>query len=77
MILVNANWEQVESLYDISKIIRQHFNAELADKSDLLIPEYTNEEYIDLKCDYENKCDKIDDLENAIDDLEKNRKTRK
>ena len=71
MILINDNWEQVESLHDISKIIRQNFNAELADKLDLLIPEYTDEEYKDLQCDYENKCDKIDDLENEVDDLEK------
>ena len=71
MILINDNWEQVESLYDISKIIRQNFNAELADKLDKLIPENKDEEYEGLQWDYNQKCDKVTDLENEIDDLEK------
>lgn len=32
MILVNDNWEEVRDLQDVSKIVREHFNEDLADK---------------------------------------------
>ena len=70
MILINDNWEPVESLHDISKIIREKFSAELADKLDLLIPECTDDEYEDLQWDLDHKEDEIRDLENEIDKLE-------
>ena len=71
MVLINDNWEQIYDLQDVSKIIREYYNGDLADELDKIIPEHTDEEYECLQCDYENKCDKIDDLENEIDDLEK------
>ena len=71
MILVNDNWEQIYDLQDISKIIREYYNRDLADELDKLIPEHTDEEYEGLQWDYDGKCDKITDLENEIDDLEK------
>ena len=71
MILVNDNWEPVESLQDISKVIREKFSAELADKLDSLIPEYDDDEYKDLQWELNNKEDEIRDLENKIDELEK------
>lgn len=71
MVLINDNWQPVESLHDISKIIRENFNAELADELDLLIPEHDDAEYEELQCELNNKEDKIDDLENEIDDLER------
>lgn len=49
MVLINDNWEPVESLHDISKIIREKFSVELADELDSLIPEYTDDEYEDLQ----------------------------
>lgn len=73
MILVNDNWEEVRDLQDVSKVIREYFNTDLADELDKLIPEHTDEEYEDLQWDYNQECDKVTDLENEIDDLkEKN-----
>lgn len=37
MILIDKYWETVDDLHDISKIIRQYYNRELADKMDELI----------------------------------------
>lgn len=69
MILVNDNWEEVRDLQDVSKVIREYFNTDLADELDKLIPEHTDEEYEDLQWDYNQECDKVTDLENEIDDL--------
>ena len=63
MILVNDNWEQIYDLQDVSKIIRENYNRNLADELDKLIPEHTDEEYEGLK-------EKLWDKENIIDDLE-------
>ena len=71
MILVNDNWEQIYDLQDVSKIIRENYNRDLADELDKLIPEHTDEEYEGLQWDYDRKCDKVTDLKNEIDDLEK------
>ena len=37
MIKVNEHWEKVETLSDISRVIREYYNNELADKMDELI----------------------------------------
>lgn len=37
MILVNGVWENSDTLYDISEIIRTHYNRELANRLDELI----------------------------------------
>lgn len=71
MILVNDNWEQIYDLQDVSKIIRENYNEDLADELDKLIPEHTDEEYEGLQWDYDQKCDKVTDLKNEIYDLEK------
>lgn len=71
MILVNGNWVQIRDLQDISNIIRENYNRDLADELDKLIPEHTDEEYEGLQWDYDQKCDKVIDLENEIYDLEK------
>jgi len=68
--LVNDNWEQIHDLQDISKIIRENYNEELADALDKLIPEHTNEEYEELQWDFNLKCEKISDLEDEISSLE-------
>lgn len=70
MILVNDNWEQVRDLQDISKIIRENYNEELADELDKLIPEHTEEEYKGLQWDFNLKCENISDLENEVSSLE-------
>ena len=71
MILINDNWEQIYDLQDVSKIIRENYNEDLADELDKLIPEHKDSEYEGLQWDYDLKCDKVTDLENEIDDLEK------
>lgn len=48
MMYIEKHWETVDSLQDISKIIREYYNRELADELDILIVE--QEEFInDLK----------------------------
>ena len=39
MMYIEGHWEFVNSLSDISRIIREHYNYELADKMDELIPD--------------------------------------
>lgn len=70
MILVNDNWEQIYDLQDVSKIIRENYNRDLADELDKLIPEHTDSEYEELEYDFWDKENKIDDLESEISTLE-------
>ena len=43
MLRINGHWESVSSLQDISKIIREYYNCELADEMDKLIETQENE----------------------------------
>lgn len=70
MVLINDNWEEVRDLEDISKIIREYFNEDLADEMDKLIPEHTDEEYQGLEWELEEKDNKIASLEDENDTLE-------
>lgn len=38
MIQINGHWENTDTLEDISKIIREYYNYELANELDKLIP---------------------------------------
>lgn len=69
MVLVNNNWEQVKTLRDVIKIIRENYNEELADELDELIPEHTDEEYEKLEWKYGLEYNKVAELENEVDDL--------
>ena len=60
----------VRDLEDVSKIIRENFNSDLADELDKLIPEHTNEEYYNMEDEIENKDTKICLLEYKITNLE-------
>jgi hypothetical protein len=40
---IEGHWETVESLDDISRIIREYYNRELADELDKLIDEQEDE----------------------------------
>lgn len=66
MILVNGNWEKVQDIYDISKIIRQQFNSDLADELDKLVPNHTDEEYYKLEYKLEEKYSEISELEDEL-----------
>lgn len=70
MVLIDDNWEEVRDLEDVSKIIREYFNEDLADEMDKMIPEHTDEEYQSLKWDLEEKDSKIASLEDENDILE-------
>lgn len=70
MVLINDNWEEVRDLEDISKIIREYFNEDLADEMDKMIPEHTDEEYWDLEWQLEKKDGDITSLKNENDALE-------
>ena len=56
----------VENINDVSTIIREYYNTELADQMDQLIPEHTDEEYDELINDIEDKNSMMDDTENEI-----------
>lgn len=70
MVLINDNWEEVRDLEDVSKIIREYFNEDLADEMDKMIPEHTDEEYQDLKWQLEEKDGDITSLKDENDTLE-------
>lgn len=70
MILIGENWEQIRNLQDVSNIIREYYNSDLADEMDNLIPEHSDDEYEDLAFDLNNKEEKIISLEDEIDTLE-------
>lgn len=70
MVLINDNWEEVRDLEDVSKIIREYFNEDLADEMDKMIPEHTDEEYCDLEWQLEEKDGDITSLKDENDTLE-------
>ena len=70
MILIGENWEKIRNLQDVSNIIREYYNSDLADEMDILIPEHSDDEYEDLAFDLNNKEEKIISLEDEIDTLE-------
>lgn len=70
MVLINDNWEEVRDLEDISKIVREYFNEDLADEMDKMIPEHTDEEYWDLEWQLEEKDGDITSLKDENDTLE-------
>lgn len=72
MVLINDNWEEVKDLEDVSKIIREYFNEDLAYEMDKMIPEHTDEEYRNLEWQLEEKDGDITSLEDENDTL-KNR----
>lgn len=57
MMYIDKHWETADSLRDISGIIREYYNRELADVLDMLIVE--QEEFIN---DLENEIINLDNL---------------
>ena len=72
MILINDNWEQINDLQDVSRIIREYYNHELADKLDylILLSEHSDEKYHELECELDYAYSENTSLENEIIDLE-------
>lgn len=57
MMYIEKHWETIEDLIDVSRILREYYNHELADKLDELIDE--QEAYID---DLKNEIINLDNL---------------
>ena len=70
MVLINDNWEEIRDLEDVSKIIREYFNEDLAYEMDKMIPEHTDEEYRDLEWQLEEKDGDITSLKDENDTIE-------
>ena len=71
MILINEEiWVNIYDLDDISNIIREYYNPDLADAMDKLIPSHTDAEYYDLNDMVIDQEDEINSLEIEISDLE-------
>lgn len=73
MILINDIWHDPKDLDDVSKIIRELFSWDLADKMDELV-EASNRDYEDTlewkDNDIDNLNEEIDNLMNDIQDLQ-------
>ena len=77
MVLINDNWEEIRDLEDVSKIIREYYNEELADEMYKLIPVHSDDEYDDLLSTYNdtlventNLSDELNVAKNRINELE-------
>lgn len=61
MILINNNWEKADTLQDIAKIIKEHYNYELGETMELLLENDSD----DLEC----LKDSLDSAKDAIDTI--------
>ena len=67
MILINGNWEKVETLLDVAKIVKEYYNPELARKIEDLYETYELEtEYLRGEIDYLE--DEVSNLYEGVDD---------
>lgn len=57
MILVEGHWERVTDLHDVSRVIREYYNSELADELDNMID-----------CESED-AKRLEELENLIEEI--------
>ncbi len=66
MVFINGNWENVENLKDVSNIIRESFNTDLADVMDKLFTK------MEQKCDLleEELGGEIYDLQDTVKEQE-------
>lgn len=68
MILINNNWEQINDLHDISRIVRENYSKEIADKIDNLIIDY-EEDYEELEKELMEEQEENLELDNENDEL--------
>lgn len=59
MILINGNWEQVNNLQDVIRVVGEYYNDELAKRIEGLLPEFSEDDYYDL-------CNEFEDVERAL-----------
>ena len=55
LIYINDTWLPVENIDDVSTIIREYYNKELADQMDQLIPEHINKNMMNRNVNWKIK----------------------
>lgn len=77
MILINDIWHTIRDLDDVSNLIREYYNRDLADEMSKLIPVHSDDEYDDLLSTYNdtsventNLSDELNVAKNRINELE-------
>lgn len=63
MICIEGHWETVDTLQDVSRIIREYYNEELADKLDEFVEDYESQEK------YEEQVRELEDIIDSIRSL--------
>lgn len=66
LIYINDTWLPVQNIDDVSTIIREYYNKELADQMDKLFLEHTNEEYDELRYELTHNGDVINIMQEEI-----------
>lgn len=69
MVFINSHWENVENLDDVSCIIRDSFNTDLADAMDKLLAE-AEQRNNNLENDLDELDGEIYDLQDTIEEQE-------
>lgn len=68
MILINNNWEKADTLQDIAKILKEHYNYELGEAMELLLENDSDDlEY--LKDSLDSAKDAIEILQDQITEM--------
>lgn len=60
MMFVEGHWESIDTLQDISRIIREYYNENLANRLDDLIPDSDN---------IEEELEELEGLRSIIDEI--------
>ena len=61
MVRIEGHWERIESLEDISRVVREYYSHELADELDKLIPEVDDENM------WKERAEELEEVYNALE----------
>lgn len=67
MVRIEGHWERIETLEDISRIIREYYSHELADELDELIPSTREAEELQMEVDMLR--DKVESQDEILDEI--------
>ena len=67
MVCIEGHWEKIETLEDISRIIREYYSYELADELDELIPSTREAEELQMEVDMLR--DKVESQDEILDEI--------
>lgn len=67
MVRIEGHWERIETLEDISRIIREYYSYELADELDELIPSTREAEELQMEVDMLR--DKVESQDEILDEI--------